>query len=144
MTTTEIVDLEIKPGALADALISSRLFNQRALTTPASAYGGGFEAYLPDKHAYQGGCLRSDSCPPWHFSSAPHYTTEWNAAMLVRDLAKTWTFSRRRAFTKALQRRVTERGAPGLNNLLIHESELLFFVEPLDICQAALDAWEGN
>lgn len=78
---------------------------------------------------------------PWkHYKP---YSTDTSAAWGVRDIVKTWKFSKRRAFTTHLQECISRR--EGIDEgFQIRPDQIIIHVEPIDICRAALKALGVN
>lgn len=74
--------------------------------------------------------------------TAPFYSTNWEAAFLVRNkIEDSFPFSKRKAFIEALQRIISERMGLKLGKLFAHDY-IILKVLPVDICLAALKAVE--
>ncbi len=69
----------------------------------------------------------------------PPYSSDIAAAWPILKHVEAAGFTARMRFAEHLQRIVTKRAAPGLIGLIDH-SALLWFLEPEDICRAALAA----
>jgi hypothetical protein len=69
--------------------------------------------------------------------SIPKYCTSIADAFEVRDKVVTWKFSDRRKFKFWLMKIITEK-LHVENELLIAPDEVILYVQPRDICEAAL------
>lgn len=77
---------------------------------------------------------------PWDL---PNVIIDMTSAMEVRDVVRTWIFSKRMRFKKILQRVISER-VKGEKFYLVHSEEIILLFEPVDIARAALEVLESD
>ena len=122
--------LAMQPGRELDALVAEKVMGWVDLWTDGKSY----MAYPPHEQKMPVGEAERD--PIWP------YSTDIAAAWEVFHKVKTMLFSKRKKFMENLQWIVSKNnppvGVPDWEAGLIEYSDLWWFVEPADICKAAL------
>lgn len=110
----------MKAGREMDALVAEHVLKVWNPNDPRYTVFGGTRRYVLD-----------------HDSIVKCYSTDWGAAMQVRDAIRAMLFSKRHAFTEACRILVSEEMECDEG---IHHSEVILRITPEQICQAALVA----
>lgn len=116
----------MKPGRELDALVAEKVFG----VPKAELVGYGYRVRVSDDGR---GYTQTD---------LPRYSEDIAAAWEVRDAIRDMIFSKRLTFKRELQLAIRARLD---HEFLIAPEEVILFVEPVDICLAALKAvgaWE--